>query len=88
MGRRGSLLSDLEFQSLTGELYGPKCNTRRVTFLRLTWTFVEVTGFEPASSTLRMYGSQWFDQVLSEDFPGSSVAIPSGPLTIPPLPSR
>jgi site-specific DNA recombinase len=43
---------------------------------------VEVMGFEPTASTLRKYTSQCFDQVLSEDFPSSSVAIPSGPLTI------
>jgi site-specific DNA recombinase len=49
---------------------------------------VEVKGFEPSASTLRMYGSQWFDQVSSDDFPGNGVSIPSGSLTIPPLPSR
>ena len=32
-------------------------------------------GFEPTASTLRKYGSQPFDQVLSEDFPGSGVSI-------------
>jgi len=48
---------------------------------------VEVKGFEPSSSTLRKYGSQPFDQVISEDFPGGGVAIPSGSLTIPPLPA-
>ena len=56
----------------------------------LTWAFglVEVSGLEPPTSTMRKYGSQRFDQALSEDFPGSSVSIPSGSLTIPPLPSR
>jgi len=49
---------------------------------------VEVMGFEPTASTLRKCGSQRFDQALSEDFPGSSVAIPSGSLTIPRLPAR
>ena len=49
---------------------------------------VEVKGLEPSASTLRKCGSQCFDQALSEDFPGSGVAIPSGSLTIPPLPSR
>ena len=51
-------------------------------------TLVEVKGLEPSASTLRKCGSQCFDQVLSEDFPGSGVAVLSGPLTIPPLPSR
>ena len=56
----------------------------------LNWAFgpVEVMGFEPTASTLRKYGSQRFDQALSEEFPGSGVSIPSGHLTIPPLPSR
>ena len=49
---------------------------------------VEVKGFEPSASALRKYGSQRFDQDLSEDSPGSGVSIPSGSLTIPPLPSR
>jgi len=49
---------------------------------------VEVKGFEPSASTLRMSGSRPFDQGLSEDFPGGSVSIPSGSLTIPLLPSR
>ncbi|HEX3795607.1 MAG TPA: hypothetical protein VHV57_14030 [Acidimicrobiales bacterium] len=49
---------------------------------------VEVKGFEPSASTLRMSGSRRYDQVLSEDFPGSGVSIPSGSLTIPLLPSR
>jgi hypothetical protein len=49
---------------------------------------VEVKGFEPSASALRKYGSQCFDQVLSEDHPGGGVAIPSGSLTIPPRPSR
>ena len=49
---------------------------------------VEVKGFEPSASALRKCGSQCFDQALSEDLPGSGVAIPSGPLTIPPVPSR
>jgi len=48
----------------------------------------EVMGFEPTASTLRTYGSQRFNQALSEDLPGSGVSIPSGPLTSPPLPSR
>jgi site-specific DNA recombinase len=51
-------------------------------------TRVEVMGFEPTASTLRKYGSQRFDQVLSEDLPGGGVAIPSGSLMIPPLPAR
>ncbi len=62
---------------------------------RVTWVAdlspalpVEVKGFEPSASTLRKYGSQPFDQVLSEDFPGGGAAIPSGSLTIPPLRSR
>jgi len=45
-------------------------------------------GLEPTASTLRKYGSQLFDQALSEDSPGSGVSIPSGYLTIPLLPSR
>jgi hypothetical protein len=44
--------------------------------------------YEPVAATLRKCGSQSFDQVLSEDFRDSSVTIPSGPLTIPPPPSR
>ena len=48
---------------------------------------VEVKGLEPSASTLRMYGSQPFDQALSGDFPGGGVSIPSGSLTIPPLPA-
>ncbi len=51
-------------------------------------TSVEVKGLEPSASTLRTYGSQPFDQVLSEDFPGGSVWITSGSLTLPLLPSR
>ena len=47
---------------------------------------MEVVGFEPTASTLRKYGYQRFDQGLSEDFPGSGVAIPSGSLMIPPFP--
>jgi hypothetical protein len=77
-----------DFQSLTGEFYAPLRNAQRVDFSPLTWPFVEVTGFEPASSTLRKSGSQCFDQVLSEGSPGSTVAIPSGHLTIHPLSSR
>ncbi len=57
-------------------------------FRPLNRPFVEVKGLEPSASALRKYGSQCFDQVLFEDLPGSSVAVPSGPLTIPPLPSR
>ena len=49
---------------------------------------VEVKGLEPSASTLRTSGSRRYDQVLSEDFPASSVSIPSGSITIPPLPSR
>ena len=49
---------------------------------------VEVKGFEPSASALRKYGSQRFDQALSEDLPGSGVSIPSGSLTIPLLPSQ
>ena len=49
---------------------------------------VEVKGFEPSASALRKSGSQCFDQVLSEGSPGSTVAIPSGHLTIHPLSSR
>jgi len=48
---------------------------------------VEVKGLEPSASTLRTYGSQCIDQALSEDFPGSGVAIPSGSLHDP-SPSR
>jgi hypothetical protein len=65
------------FVSLTGSTFNP-----------VTWPLVEVKGFEPSASTLRMCGSQPFDQVLSEGLPYSGVAIPSGSLTIPPLPSR
>ena len=59
-------------------------------FRPVTWTFhrVEVKGLEPSPSALRMSGSQCFDQVLSEDFPGSGVSIASGSLTIPLFPSR
>src|SRR5271157_3292718 len=32
---------------------------------------VEVKGLEPSASTLRMSGSRRYDQVLSEEFPGS-----------------
>ena len=43
-------------------------------------------GFEPTASTLRMCGSQCFDQALSEDFPGvaafRSPQAPSGSLSI------
>ncbi len=49
---------------------------------------VEVKGLEPSASTLRMSGSQRFDQDLSEEIAGSGVAIPSGSLAIPPLPAR
>jgi hypothetical protein len=49
---------------------------------------VEVSGLEPPTSTMRKYGSQRLDQGLSEDIPGRGVAIPSGSITIPPLPSR
>jgi hypothetical protein len=49
---------------------------------------VEAMGFEPRASTLRTSCSRRYDQVLSEDFPGSGVSIPSGSLTILPLPSR
>jgi hypothetical protein len=51
-------------------------------------SWVEVSGLEPPTSTLRMSGSRCFDQGLSENFPGSGVSIPSGSLTIPLLPSR
>ncbi len=57
-------------------------------FSHLTWAFVEVKGLEPSASTLRKCGSRCFDQGLSYDLPGSGVAIPSGPLTIPRLPAR
>ena len=50
--------------------------------------FVEVSGLEPPTSTMRTSGSWRFDQGLSEDFPGGGVSIPSGSLTIPLLPSR
>ena len=49
---------------------------------------VEVKGLEPSASTLRKYGFQTFGQAFSENFPGSGVAIPSGLLTIPAVPSR
>ena len=49
---------------------------------------VEVMGFELTASTLRKCGSQCSDQVLLEDAPGNGVSLPSGSLTIPPLPSR
>ena len=49
---------------------------------------VEVMGFEPTASTLRMSTSRPFDQGLSYDLPGSGVSIPSGSLTIPRLPAR
>jgi hypothetical protein len=54
----------------------------------LAFRSVEVSGFEPPTSTLRTCGSQCFDQALSKDSPCRGVAIPSGPLTIPPVPSR
>jgi hypothetical protein len=49
---------------------------------------VEVKGLEPSASTFRKCGSRCHDQALSEDFPDSGVSIPSGSLTIPPLPAR
>ena len=49
---------------------------------------MEVMGFEPTASTLRMYGPQRFDEVFSDGLPGSNVAIPSGPLRSPQDPSR
>ena len=54
----------------------------------LTWALVEVKGLEPSASTLRTYGSRRFDQALSEEIAGRGVAIPSGCLSIPPLPAR
>jgi hypothetical protein len=44
-------------------------------------------GFEPTASTLRRYGSQLLSRPFPPDFPGNGVSIPSGSLTIPPLPS-
>ena len=65
-------------------------NLWRSHFRPVSWPFcrVEVKGLEPSSSALRKSGSRRFDQVLCEDFPGGSVSIPSGSLTIPLRPSR
>jgi hypothetical protein len=54
----------------------------------LAFLSVEVSGFEPPTSTLRKCGSRCFDQGLYYDLPGSGISIPSGSLTIPRLPAR
>jgi hypothetical protein len=56
-----------DFQSMTGEFYAPLRNAQRVDLSPLTWPFVEVTGFEPASSTLRKYFFGIADQGLSKE---------------------
>ena len=48
----------------------------------MNWLFEFEVHHHTMTSTMPMSGSQPFDQVLSEDFPGSRVSIPSGSLTI------
>jgi hypothetical protein len=85
---------ELSEQGIAPELYGPLCNAHidvtliSLDFLPLTWVFVEVTGFEPASSTLRKYGSRRSDQGLSKEEAVRSDKSPSGSLINPPVPSR
>ena len=49
---------------------------------------MEVMGFEPTASTLRMSMSRPFNQGIFQDLPGRGLSIPSGSLMIPPLSSR
>jgi len=56
----------------------------------LTWPFCGCGGERTRTADFYVanVGSRRYDQVLSEDFPDGGVEIPSGSLTIPPLPSR
>jgi hypothetical protein len=49
---------------------------------------VEVNGLEPPASTLRTSTSRHSHQALFRNLPGDGSAIPSRPLTNPPLPDQ
>ncbi len=51
-------------------------------------SLIDEQGVDRALMWQRKYGSQRFDQAFSEEIAGRGVAIPSGSLTIPPLPAR